>query len=103
MGWSQAVFNNEFMQLYQAFHQGDANPLGPSFYRAICGLRHLQRRWLTEEKKVASDLVYWKKHLDDIPEQLELPKDRPRQARRTYGADICSITVPTETLAALSG
>ena len=32
---------------------------------------------------------------------MELPKDRPRQARRTYGADVCSITVPAEILAGL--
>ncbi len=95
-GWSQAVFNNEFMQLYQAFHKGAANPLQPLSVQ-YADYAIWQRRWLTEEK-VASDLQYWKMHLAGIPEQLELPKDRPRQARRTYGADVCSITVPAETL-----
>ncbi len=98
-GWSQAVFNNEFMQVYEAFHQGEANPLPPLTVQ-YADYAIWQRRWLTEEK-VASDLQYWKTHLAGIPEQLELPKDRPRQSRRTYGADVCSITVPAETLAAL--
>ncbi|HZE25195.1 MAG TPA: amino acid adenylation domain-containing protein, partial [Blattabacteriaceae bacterium] len=98
-GWSQAVFNNEFMQLYEAFHKGKANPLQPITVQ-YADYAIWQRRWLTEEK-VARDLQYWKTHLTGIPEQLELPKDRPRQARRTYGADVCSITVPVETLAAL--
>jgi pristinamycin I synthase-3/4 len=98
-GWSQAVFNNEFMQLYKAYHNGEANPLQPLAVQ-YADYAIWQQRWLTEEK-VASDLQYWKKQLAGIPEQLELPKDRPRQARRTYGADVCSITVPAETLAAL--
>ena len=87
------------MQLYEAFHKGEANPLQPLAVQ-YADYAIWQRRWLTEEK-VASDLQYWKKQLAGIPEQLELPKDRPRQARRTYGADVCSITVPAETLAAL--
>jgi len=98
-GWSQAVFNNEFMQLYEAFHKGEANPLQPLAVQ-YADYAIWQQRRLTEEK-VASDLRYWRKQLAGIPEQLELPKDRPRQARRTYGADVCSITVPAETLAAL--
>lgn len=98
-GWSQAVFNNEFMQLYEAYHKGEPNPLQPLTVQ-YADYAIWQRRWLTEEK-VASDLEYWKKQLASIPEQLELPKDRPRQARRTYGADVCSITVPAKTLAAL--
>ena len=98
-GWSQAVFNNEFMQLYEAFHKGEANPLQPLAVQ-YADYAIWQRRWLTEEK-VANDLQYWKKQLAGIPEQLELPKDRPRQARRTYGADVCSITVPAEILAGL--
>ncbi len=98
-GWSQAVFNNEFMQLYEALHKGEANPLQPLAVQ-YADYAIWQRRWLTEEK-VASDLQYWKIQLAGIPEQLELPKDRPRQARRTYGADVCSITVPADILAAL--
>jgi len=98
-GWSQAVFNNELMQLYEAFHQGKSNPLPPLAVQ-YADYAFWQRRWLTEEK-VASDLQYWRKQLAGIPEQLDLPKDRPRQARRTYGADVCSITVPANTLVEL--
>ena len=98
-GWSQAVFNNEFMQFYEAFHKGEANPLQPLALQ-YADYAIWQRRLLTEEK-VANDLQYWKNQLAGIPEQLELPKDRLRQARRTYGADVCSITVPAEILAAL--
>jgi amino acid adenylation domain-containing protein len=98
-GWSQAVFNNELMQLYEALHQGKATPLPPLAVQ-YADYALWQRRWLTEEK-VANDLQYWRKQLAGIPEQLDLPKDRPRQVRRTYGADVCSITVPVNTLVEL--
>jgi amino acid adenylation domain-containing protein len=96
-GWSQAVFNNELMQLYEAFHLGKADPLPPLAVQ-YADYAIWQRLWLTEEK-VAGDLEYWKEQLAGIPEQLELPKDRPRQARRTYVADVFSITVPANALA----
>ncbi|HZU33902.1 MAG TPA: amino acid adenylation domain-containing protein, partial [Candidatus Angelobacter sp.] len=98
-GWSQAVFNNEFMQLYEAFRHGKPDPL-PALAVQYVDYAIWQRLWLTEEK-VTSDLEYWKKQLVGIPEQLELPKDRPRQARRTYVADVFSITVPANVLAGL--
>ena len=98
-GWSQGVFNTEFMQLYEAFRHGKANPLQPLAVQ-YADYALWQQQWLTAEK-VREDLEYWKKQLAAIPEQLELPKDRSRQAHRTYGADVCSITVPKDNLAAL--
>ncbi|HEX4606131.1 MAG TPA: amino acid adenylation domain-containing protein [Candidatus Angelobacter sp.] len=99
-GWSQGVFNSEFMRLYEALHHGKSNPLQPLAVQ-YADYALWQRQWLTAEK-VQADLEYWKKQLAGIPEQLELPKDRPRQTRRTYKADVCSITVPSDTLEALT-
>jgi non-ribosomal peptide synthetase component F len=88
------------MQLYDAVRHGKPNPLPPLTVQ-YADYALWQRQWLTEEK-VQSDLQYWKNHLAGIPEQLDLPKDRPRQARRTYTADVCTLSVPRETLAELS-
>lgn len=97
--WSQGIFNHEFMVLYQAFHEGRDNPLPPlSVQYADFAL--WQAQWLDEES-VARDVQYWKQQLEGIPEQLELPRDRPRQARRTYAADACTATIPAEQVAAL--
>ena len=97
--WSQGIFNHEFMVLYQAFHEGRDNPLQPlSVQYADFAL--WQSQWLDEES-VARDVQYWKQQLEGIPEQLELPRDRPRQARRTYAADACTMTIPAEQVAAL--
>ena len=46
------------MQLYEAFHKGEANPLQPLAVQ-YADYAIWQRRWLTEEK-VANDLQYWK-------------------------------------------
>ncbi|HTC78194.1 MAG TPA: condensation domain-containing protein, partial [Terriglobales bacterium] len=98
-GWSQGVFNQEFMALYEAFREGRTNPLPPLPIQ-YADFALWQRQWLTDAT-VERDLSYWKKQLEGIPEQLELPKDRPRQARRTYAAEVCSVTVAAEHVAAL--
>src|SRR6185503_1481414 len=59
-----------------------------------------QQQWLSKEK-VQTDLEYWRKQLAGIPEQLELPKDHPRQARRTYAADVYTVSLPKATLSQL--
>ena len=90
-GWSQSVFNREFMLLYESFQQGRENPLRPLAIQ-YADFALWQRKWLDEDA-LAHDVDYWKKQLHGIPEQLELPRDRPRQAMQTYKADYCSATL----------
>ena len=90
-GWSQSVFNREFMLLYEAFQQGRENPLRPLAIQ-YADFALWQRKWLDQDA-LARDVDYWKKQLQGIPEQLELPRDRPRQAMQTYKADYCSATL----------
>ena len=90
-GWSQSVFNREFMLLYEAFQQGRENPLHPLPIQ-YADFALWQRKWLDEDA-LARDIDYWKKQLQGIPEQLELPRDRPRQAMQSYKADYCSATL----------
>jgi len=90
-GWSQSVFNREFMLLYQSFQQGRENPLPPLAIQ-YADFALWQRKWLDEDA-LARDVEYWKKQLQGIPEQLELPRDLPRQAMQTYKADYCSATL----------
>lgn len=98
-GWSQGVFNNELMQLYKAISRDEPDPLKPLALQ-YADYALWQRQWLTKEK-VQNDLEYWRKQLAGIPEQLELPKDHPRQVRRTYAADVCTVFLSRKTLSGL--
>ena len=98
-GWSQSVFNREFMLLYESFQQGRENPLRPLAIQ-YADFALWQRKWLDEDA-LARDVDYWKKQLQGIPEQLELPRDRPRQAMQTYKADYCSATLTGQQVDAL--
>jgi amino acid adenylation domain-containing protein len=97
-GWSQGIFNREFMLLYEAFHENQADPLHPlSLQYADFAL--WQRRWLDET--LESQLAYWRQQLAGIPEELALAKDRPRPQRQTFEAEACQIHLPAGQAAAL--
>ncbi len=98
-GWSQSVFNREFMALYQAFHDGLENPLPPLPIQ-YADFSIWQRKWL-DEKALRRELDYWKKQLAGIPEQLDLPKDRPRPPVQTFVALMCSAQLDAAQMAAL--
>ncbi|MCA1702416.1 MAG: condensation domain-containing protein, partial [Actinobacteria bacterium] len=98
-GWSQGLFNREFMLLYEAFRQGRESSLEPLAVQ-YADFALWQRAWLDEER-LGSGLAYWKQQLADIPERLELPTDRPRPVMQTFAADLCSVTLPAQRLAAL--
>ena len=51
-----------------------------------------QRSWL-EEAALEEGLKYWKEQLAGIPEQLELPTDRPRPAAQTFAAEVCDVAL----------
>jgi amino acid adenylation domain-containing protein len=85
-GWSQGVFNGELTRLYEAFHQGEENPLEPLAVQ-YADFALWQRRWL-EEGELVRELEYWKKQLQGISGQLELPRDHGRPGRQTFRAEM---------------
>ena len=100
-GWSQAVFNREFKVLYEAFRQGQENPLGPLPVQ-YADFALWQREWL-DQKTLGQELNYWKLQLEGAPQFLELPQDRVRPALQTFSGDMCSFSVPATQLTALKG
>ncbi|MFD4458849.1 amino acid adenylation domain-containing protein [Nocardia sp. NPDC058480] len=50
----------------------------------------------------AAQLAYWQHALADLPDQLELPRDRPRPAIQSYAGGRVPFTVDTATHAALA-
>src|SRR5262249_25133477 len=98
-GWSVGVFNREFVTLYEAFHDGRENPLGPLPLQ-YADFALWQRSWLDKAAEGAG-LAYWTSQLAGIPAQLALPTDRPRPALLTYAAGACEVTLGAEATAVL--
>jgi Condensation domain len=88
-GWSQGVFDREFMLLYEAYREGRENPLKPLAVQ-YADLTLWQRAWL-EGGALNEGLRYWKEQLAWIPERLELPTDRLRPAMQTFRAEACYV------------
>ncbi|HET6315092.1 MAG TPA: amino acid adenylation domain-containing protein, partial [Chloroflexota bacterium] len=98
-GWSQGIFNREFMLLYDAYREGRDNPLTPLAVQ-YADFALWQRSWL-EGEDLARGLAYWTAQLAEIPERLALPTDRPRPAQQTFEADACQVTLPPAQVEAL--
>jgi amino acid adenylation domain-containing protein len=97
-GWSLGVFMREFRDLYEAYSQGRENPL-PDLPLQFADFALWQMQEASEG--LDEDLRFWQEHLKEIPEELEIPRDRPRPPVQTYVADACGITLPAEKIAAL--
>jgi acyl carrier protein len=98
-GWSQGVFNREFMILYEAYREGRENPLKPLGVQ-YADFALWQRTWL-DGGALNEGLAYWKEQLAGIPERLELPTDRARPAVQTFEAEACQVTLTPEQVAKL--
>lgn len=75
-GWSVGVLMRELSRLYQAYANGQPNPLSelPIQYTDFA---LWQRQWLQGDT-LQTQLDYWKYHLAGAPALLDLPTDYPR-------------------------
>ncbi|HEV2990411.1 MAG TPA: amino acid adenylation domain-containing protein [Candidatus Angelobacter sp.] len=97
-GWSLGVFMREFRDLYEAYSQGRENPL-PDLPLQFADFALWQMQWASEG--LLDDLRFWKEHLVEIPEELEIPRDRERPPLQTFAGDAYAITLPAEKVAVL--
>ena len=97
-GWSLGVFMREFRDLYEAYSEDRENPL-PDLPLQFADFALWQMQEASEG--LDEELRFWKEHLAEIPEELEIPRDKPRPKMQTYAADACGITLPVEKVAAL--
>src|SRR5262249_29771042 len=98
-GWSEGGFNRELGALYAAYREGREHPLPPLAVQ-YADFALWQRRWL-EGGALEAGLQYWKEQLAGIPQQLELPTDRPRPAVQTFAAEVCQFVLSSEQTAGL--
>jgi amino acid adenylation domain-containing protein len=91
-GWSRAILVRELAHLYEAFSAGQPSLL-PEMRLQYTDFAVWQNQRLKGEV-FRKQLSYWKQQLAGIPQSLELPTDRPRQAVGTTNGASISVTLP---------
>ena len=87
-GWSLAPLWRDLAAAYAARLQGKA-PESAAAAGAICRLhavaaRRCSARESDPDSAIARQLAFWTETLKDLPDQIELPTDRPRPAVSSY-------------------
>lgn len=89
--WSMGVLAREINALYTAFTRGE-EPTLPELTIQYADYSAWQRHWLQGEV-LEDQMSYWRTHLADAPEVLELPTDRPRPATENFSGATVPITL----------
>ena len=98
-GWSESVLARELSALYEALSASQPSPLQePTLQYADYAV--WQRQWLSGDA-LSAQLAYWREQLSGAPTLIDLPSDRPRPARPTYGGATHLVKLSGELSAAL--
>ncbi|PHM65752.1 Amino acid adenylation [Xenorhabdus stockiae] len=98
-GWSVRLLIQELSTLYQAFSQEQPDPL-PELSLQYADYVLWQQQWLQGER-LETQLNYWREQLQDAPELLELPTDKPRPIQQSYKGNRVELAFPAELSAGL--
>ncbi|MEV6772060.1 amino acid adenylation domain-containing protein [Nocardia sp. NPDC051030] len=104
-GWSIAPLTRDIMVAVAARAQGHAPEAAPLPVQ-YADFALWQRELLGDEADPASalsrQLAYWRAALADLPDQLDLPLDRPRPRQRSTDGGRVEFTIAAETRRALA-
>ncbi|ALU44442.1 non-ribosomal peptide synthetase [Pseudoalteromonas rubra] len=99
-GWSMQVLINEFTTLYQAYSQGEENPLAPLSIQ-YADYAQWQHTHLNHEV-LDTQLGYWQQQLADLPSVHSLPLDYPRPALKQHQGGQVKSTLSAQVAQGLS-
>uniref|UniRef100_UPI00117D71D9 non-ribosomal peptide synthetase n=1 Tax=Streptomyces sp. NRRL B-24572 TaxID=1962156 RepID=UPI00117D71D9 len=104
-GWSMPLLVRDLKAAYAARCAGDAPgwaPLPVQYADYTLWQRELLGSEDDPESLVSRQLAHWREALAGLPEELDLPTDRPRPAVASYRGDVLAVEVPAETHARLA-
>ncbi|WP_319930872.1 non-ribosomal peptide synthetase [Xenorhabdus santafensis] len=93
-GWSLNILMYELTAIYQAFNQGQADPL-PALKVQYADYALWQRQWLQGES-LEKQVNFWRDALQGAPALLELPTDKVRPEVQSYRGDQVAFTLSPE-------
>ncbi|MGX7824528.1 amino acid adenylation domain-containing protein [Actinokineospora sp. 24-640] len=105
-GWSAAPLAGDLSTAYAARAHGRApqwTPLPVQYADYALWQREALGSEDDENSAISAQLAYWKANLDGLPEELDLPTDRPRPAEAGYAGGTVPFRVDADTHRALTG
>ncbi|MFD3514399.1 amino acid adenylation domain-containing protein [Streptomyces sp. NPDC058657] len=104
-GWSMPLLVRDLTGAYAARCAGGApawTPLPVSYADYTLWQRELLGSEDDPGSLASRQLAHWKQALSDLPEELDLPTDRPRPAVASYRGDTLDVEIPAATHARLA-
>ncbi|MQY31242.1 Dimodular nonribosomal peptide synthase [Nocardia sp. RB56] len=104
-GFSMGPLTRDVMAAYGARVDGGEpawQPLPVQYADYALWQRELLGDEADPDSVIAQQISFWRDTLRGLPEQLDLPADRPRPAVRSFAGDTVDLTIPAETHRALA-
>ncbi|MEV0299380.1 amino acid adenylation domain-containing protein, partial [Nocardia sp. NPDC050710] len=104
-GWSVGPLTRDLMTAYVARANGVARnwaPLAVQYADYSIWQRELLGSEDDPESLAAQQVAFWRRELADLPDQLDLPSDRPRPAVQSFAGGKVDIAIDAETHRALA-
>ncbi|WP_425303059.1 amino acid adenylation domain-containing protein, partial [Nocardia wallacei] len=104
-GWSMGPLTRDLMLAYAARTGGDApgwSPLAVQYADYALWQRHALGAEDDPDSVLAQQIAFWRRELAALPEQVDLPADRPRPAAASYRGDTIAFEIEPDLHAALN-